>query len=63
MRLLPILAASCLVSSMSMRILDPVVPVISRGLGVDTASVAMLASFFAFPYALAQPVLGALGDS
>jgi len=63
MRLLPILAASCLVSSMSMRILDPVVPDISRGLGVDTASVAMLASFFAFPYALAQPVLGALGDS
>jgi len=62
MRLLPILAASCFVSSMSMRLLDPVVPDISRDLGVDTASVAMLASFFAFPYALAQPVLGALGD-
>ncbi|WP_045834874.1 MFS transporter [Hyphomicrobium sp. 99] len=62
MRLLPILAASCFVSSMSMRILDPVVPDISRDLSIDTASVAMLASFFAFPYALAQPVLGALGD-
>jgi predicted MFS family arabinose efflux permease len=63
MRLLPILAASCFVSSMSMRIVDPVVPDISRDLGVDPASVAMLASFFAFPYALAQPVLGAMGDA
>ncbi|CAA2142923.1 MFS transporter [Hyphomicrobium sp. ghe19] len=63
MRLLPILAASCFVSSMSMRIIDPVVPDISRDLGVDAASVAMLASFFAFPYALAQPILGALGDA
>lgn len=48
---------------MSMRIIDPVVPDISRDLGVDAASVAMLASFFAFPYALAQPILGALGDA
>ncbi len=63
MRLLPILAASCFVSSMSMRIVDPVVPDNSRDLGVDPASVAMLASFFAFPYALAQPVLGAMGDA
>lgn len=63
MRLLPILAASCFVSSMSMRIIDPVVPDISRDLGVDAASVAMLASYYAFPYALAQPVLGALGDA
>ncbi len=63
MRLLPILAAGCFVSSMSMRIIDPVVPDISRDLGVDAASVAMLASFYAFPYALAQPILGALGDA
>lgn len=63
MRVLAILATSCFVSSMSMRIIDPVVPDISRDLGVDPASVAMLASFYAFPYALAQPVLGAFGDA
>jgi MFS transporter, DHA1 family, inner membrane transport protein len=63
MRLLAILAASCFVSSMSMRIIDPLVPEISRDLGVAPASVAMLASFYAFPYALAQPLLGAFGDA
>jgi predicted MFS family arabinose efflux permease len=63
MRLLAILATSCFVSSMSMRIIDPVVPGISRDLGVDPASVAMLATLYAFPYALAQPVLGAFGDA
>ncbi|MET1046007.1 MAG: MFS transporter [Hyphomicrobium sp.] len=62
MRVLAILATSCFVSSMSMRIIDPVVPDIARDLQVDTASVAMLASLYAFPYALAQPVLGAFGD-
>ncbi|MEQ1652875.1 MAG: MFS transporter [Hyphomicrobium sp.] len=63
MRLLPILAASCFVSSMSMRIIDPVVPDIARDLNVDAASVALLASAFTFPYALGQPILGALGDA
>jgi predicted MFS family arabinose efflux permease len=63
MRLLPVLAASCFVSSMSMRIIDPVVPDIARDLHVDVASVALLASAFTFPYALGQPLLGALGDA
>ncbi len=63
MRLLPILAASCFVSSMSMRIIDPLVPEIARDLSVDVARVALLASAFTFPYALGQPILGALGDS
>ncbi len=63
MRLLPILAASCFASSMSMRLIDPVVPDIARDLGVDAASVALLATAFTFPYAIAQPILGALGDS
>jgi predicted MFS family arabinose efflux permease len=63
MPLLAILAAGCFVSSMSMRIIDPVVPEIARDLHVDAGSVAMLASYFAFPYALAQPVLGVFGDA
>lgn len=63
MRLIPILATSCFVSSMSMRVIDPVVPEMARDLGVMAAIVAMLASAFTFPYALGQPVLGALGDA
>ncbi len=63
MRLLPVLAASCFVSSMAMRLIDPVVPDIARDLSVNAASVALLASAFTFPYALGQPVLGALGDT
>lgn len=63
MRLLPVLAASCFVSSMSMRVIDPTVPDIARDLQVSVASAALLASAFTFPYALGQPLLGALGDA
>lgn len=63
MRLLPVLATSCFVSSMSMRIVDPVVPDIARDMAISAASAALLASAFTFPYALGQPVLGALGDT
>jgi predicted MFS family arabinose efflux permease len=63
MRLLPILAAGCFVSSMAMRIIDPVVPEIGRDLQVSAETVALLASAFTFPYALGQPILGALGDA
>ena len=63
MPLLVILAAGCFVSSMAMRLVDPVVPDIARDLHVSAASVALLASAFTFPYALGQPILGALGDA
>ena len=63
MRLLPVLAASCFVSSMSMRLIDPVVPDIARSFHVDATAAVLLASAFTFPYALGQPVLGALGDA
>ena len=63
MRLLPVLAAGCFVSSMSMRLIDPAVPDIARDLSASAATVALVASVYAFPYALGQPVLGALGDA
>lgn len=63
MPLLLILAASCLVSSMTMRVLDPVVPAVARDLSVSVETVALLASAFTFPYALCQPLLGSLGDA
>jgi predicted MFS family arabinose efflux permease len=45
------------------RIVDPAVPEIARDLGSTPAVVALIASAFAFPYALGQPVLGPLGDA
>lgn len=63
MPLLAILAAGCFVSSMAMRLIDPLVPEISRDLVADPATVAMLATAYALPYALGQPILGALGDA
>ena len=46
-----------------MRIVDPLVPQIARDLLADPHTVALLATSFAFPYALGQPILGPLGDA
>lgn len=63
MPLLFVLAASCLVSAMTMRIVDPVVPAIARDLSISAETVALLATAFTLPYAIFQPVLGSLGDT
>jgi len=63
MPLLFVLAAGCLVSAMTMRIVDPVVPAIARDLTISAGTVALLASAFTLPYAVFQPVLGSLGDA
>lgn len=63
MPLLFVLAASCLASALIVRIVDPLVPQIARDLVADPHKVALLASAFAFPYALGQPILGPLGDA
>ncbi len=63
MPLLLVLAASCLASAMIVRIMDPLVPEIARDLFALPGTVALLASAFAFPYALGQPILGPLGDA
>jgi predicted MFS family arabinose efflux permease len=49
-------------SSLFMRSTDPVIPQIAAGLGVEPATAALLTSAFTLPYALVQPLLGALAD-
>jgi predicted MFS family arabinose efflux permease len=49
-------------SAMSGRILDPVVTDIARDFGSPVATVALLATAYAIPFAFSQPVLGPLGD-
>ena len=45
-----------------MRSADPVIPQIASGLNVEPATAALLSTAFTLPYALVQPVLGALAD-
>ena len=46
-------------SSLFMRAIDPLVPQVAIDLSTDPATVALLTTAFALPYALLQPVLGA----
>lgn len=43
--------------------MDPIVPQIAREFAADPHTIALVASAFAIPYALSQPVLGPLGDT
>ncbi len=63
MHLLLVLGVSCLTSTMIVRIVDPLVPEIARDLVSLPGTVALLATAFAFPFAIGQPVLGPLGDA
>jgi predicted MFS family arabinose efflux permease len=61
-RELLIIALIVFVTSLFTRSVDPVVPLIADGLAVQVGTAALLSTAFALPYALVQPVLGALGD-
>jgi predicted MFS family arabinose efflux permease len=61
-RELAIIALIVFVTSLFTRSVDPVVPLIADGLVVQVGTAALLSTAFALPYALVQPVLGALGD-
>src|SRR5258706_694472 len=63
MPLLLVLGLASFVSALSIRVIDPVVPEVAREFGAATATVALLASAFSFPYAFGQPILGPLGDA
>ncbi|MBS0241165.1 MAG: MFS transporter [Proteobacteria bacterium] len=63
MPLLLLLALAAFSSSLSIRILDPLVPELARDLATQVGTVALLSSAFAFPCALGQPILGPLGDA
>src|SRR6476661_1820106 len=63
MPLLVVLAFACFSTSLIIRVTDPLIPEIARDLSSLPATVALIASAFAFPYALGQPLLGPLGDA
>jgi predicted MFS family arabinose efflux permease len=62
-RVIAILAVCGFASTFAVRFLDPLIGVISRDLGSDPHTIALLATAFALPYAFIQPVLGPVGDA
>lgn len=62
MPLLLVLACACFVGSFSIRMIDPLVPVMAADLATDEANVSLLSSAFAISYAIVQPLLGPIGD-
>jgi len=49
-------------TTLFMRSVDPVIPQIAAGLNVEPTTAALLSTGFTLPYALVQPLLGALAD-
>ena len=61
-RILNLMAFVIFATTLFMRSVDPVIPQIALGLNVTPTTAAMLSTAFTLPYALVQPVLGALAD-
>jgi len=61
-RTLNLIAIIVFASALFMRSTDPVIPQIAAGLHVEASTAALLSTAFTLPYALVQPLLGALAD-
>jgi predicted MFS family arabinose efflux permease len=61
-RVLNLMAFVVFATTLFMRSVDPVIPQIAQDLNVTPATAALLSTGFTLPYALVQPVLGALAD-
>lgn len=61
-RALAVICLSNFFAASASRITDPVLPQIAADLQVDVESAALLATAFALPWVVAQPIFGPLGD-
>ena len=57
-----VFAACAFASGFALRVIDPIVLPVARPLRGQPAAAALLNTAYALPYALAQPLLGPLGD-
>jgi predicted MFS family arabinose efflux permease len=62
MPVLAALAAAAFLSTVVIRMTDPLAPLLAHDLGVPASDLALLATAYALPYALFQLVLGPIGD-
>lgn len=63
MFVLNVVACVIFAGALNTRVVDPVIPEIAFDLAVEPATAALLSTAFAVPYALMQPVLGAMADT
>jgi predicted MFS family arabinose efflux permease len=63
MFVLNVVACVIFAGALNTRVVDPVIPEIAIDLGIDPATAALLSTAFALPYALCQPVVGAMADT
>jgi predicted MFS family arabinose efflux permease len=61
-RILNLIALVVFASALYTRSTDPIIPQIAAGLDVEPRTAALLSTAFTLPYALVQPLLGALAD-
>src|SRR6202158_2035491 len=61
-RVINLMAFVVFATTLFMRSVDPVIPQIASGMNVAPTTAALLSTGFTLPYALIQPVLGALAD-
>lgn len=61
-RLLNVVGLVTFATSLFVRAVDPVIPQIASDLWVEPATAALLATAFALPYAVLQPLLGPIAD-
>jgi predicted MFS family arabinose efflux permease len=54
---------SLFATSLFMRSVDPLIPQIAESFGMDTRTVALISTAYALPYAIAQPLVGGIGDA
>ena len=62
MSLLLILGCSVFVSSLAIRLVEPIVPTLAQDLATTEANISILVSAYAAPYALVQLILGPVSD-
>ena len=61
-RVLTIVSLISFATALFSRAVDPIIPPIAQDLRTDPATVALLATAFALPFALVQPILGPVAD-
>ena len=62
-RLVLIFGLGGFAQALSSRVLDPLVPMVAGAFALPVDTVALIATAYALPYALIQPVLGPVGDA
>jgi predicted MFS family arabinose efflux permease len=63
MFVLNVIACVIFAGALNTRMIDPVIPQIAIDLDIEATTGALLSTAFAVPYALMQPVLGAMADT